>query len=128
MRPKPSALPLPLLCLILAGALPAQTPPPRTFDVASVKVAVPPDLQKTPVAGHGDPRFGARYFPGRAEFHYVDLQTLICTAYKIKRDQLSGPASLSGLRYDIVAKYPSGATRADVPAMLQELQKIASSW
>src|SRR5262249_17080925 len=39
----------------------------------------------------------------------------------LQSDQMSGPAGLKDSFYDIVATFPKGATRADIPAMLQRM-------
>jgi uncharacterized protein (TIGR03435 family) len=54
------------------------------------------------------------------------MMQLICRAYDVKSYQVSGPswmqgAGLAGLRFDIVANLPEGATKEQVPQMLQNL-------
>ena len=57
----------------------------------------------------------------RAEYLYMSLKSLIVYAYRVKPYQVSGPDWLEQERFDIVAKYPEGATKADAPRMLQSL-------
>ncbi len=92
------------------------------FDVASVRPAAPMD-QATILAGL---RAGRR--PGwtrieadRATFTYTTLKDLIAYAYKVRPYQVTGPEFLVNTRFDIAAKLPDGATRDDVPAMMQAL-------
>ncbi len=52
---------------------------------------------------------------------HVSLQNLLAQAYLIKNFQISGPSWLDSDRFDIVATLPDGATRDQLPAMLQTL-------
>jgi uncharacterized protein (TIGR03435 family) len=109
-------------CLAWAAAVaPAQTAP--TFEVASVKPAAPLDMAKlTAGIRNGEmPRIGPRVDAARAEYIYVALQDLIAIAYKVKPYQITGPAWLASQRFDIIAKLPDGASKDDVPKMLQAL-------
>ncbi|HEX3742396.1 MAG TPA: TIGR03435 family protein [Bryobacteraceae bacterium] len=103
----------------------AQAKPKLAFEVASVKPAVPIDMMKMAQAmQNGEaPKIGMHVHPGRVEFNYVDLKTLISIAYKMKPYQVTGPAWMSTQRFDIMATFPEGATRADIPQMLQTLLK-----
>ena len=108
--------------LLVTGAAFAQTAP-KTFEVASVKPAAPLDMQKLAAsmqAGEA-PKVGMHVEPGKVEFNYVDLKSLISIAYKVKPYQVTGPEWMAAQRFDIVAKFPSGATRDDIPQMLQAL-------
>jgi len=111
-------------------AAPATPAPPAappasgtlTFDVASVRPAAPID-QATMLAGL---RMGRRpesmHVEGaRATFTYMSLNELIAYAYKVRPYQVSGPGWLVSDRFDIGAKLPDGATRDDVPGMMQAL-------
>jgi uncharacterized protein (TIGR03435 family) len=114
-----------LASLFLAtGAAFAQTAP-KTFEVASIKPAAPIDMMKMAQAmQNGEaPKVGMHVNPGRVEFIYVDLKTLVSIAYKLKTYQVSGPDWMANQRFDIMATFPSGATRADIPEMLQALLK-----
>jgi uncharacterized protein (TIGR03435 family) len=118
-------LSLTIASLFLAtGAAFGQTAP-KTFEVASIKPAVPIDMMKMAQAmQNGDmPKIGMHVNPGRVEFIYVDLKTLVSIAYKVKPYQVSGPDWMGNQRFDIMATFPSGATRADIPEMLQALLK-----
>lgn len=109
--------------LVVTGAASAQTPPKLAFEVASVKPAAALDIAKLQAAvqGGGQLPLGPHMGASRAEFKYMALKELIALAYKVKGYQISGPDWMGELRFDIVAKYPDGATKDDVPKMLQAL-------
>ncbi len=46
---------------------------------------------------------------------------MIALAYGVKPYQISAPDWLAATRFDIIAKFPAGATKADAPKMLQSL-------
>jgi uncharacterized protein (TIGR03435 family) len=99
----------------------AQTNP--TFEVASIKPAAPVDMMKLAQemqAGHM-PKIGPHIDSARAEYTYMALRELIVMAYKVKPYQVTGPDWLANERFDIVAKFPEGASKDDAPKMLQAL-------
>jgi uncharacterized protein (TIGR03435 family) len=51
------------------------------------------------------------------------LQELIRRAYGVTADQVAGPDWISTEHYAVIAKWPEGATQADIPGMLQSLLK-----
>lgn len=57
----------------------------------------------------------------RATFTYMSLKELIAYAFKVRSYQVSGPDWLSTDRFDILANLPEGASKDDVPAMMQAL-------
>jgi uncharacterized protein (TIGR03435 family) len=67
------------------------------------------------------PKIGARVDGSRAEYTYMPLKDLIAAAYKVKAYQVTGPDWLANQRFDIQAKLPDGASKDDVPQMLQAL-------
>jgi uncharacterized protein (TIGR03435 family) len=92
-----------------------------TFEVASVKPAAPP-------AADGRIFFGSRGGPGTPDpgqitWTNATLKTLLTIAYDVKNYQVNGPAWLDTERYDIIAKVPEGATKAQVNMMWQNLLK-----
>ena len=108
------------VCLALAaGGLPGQTPAPApAFDVASIKPSAP----VTPaMAASGKIHAGMKITATRVDIGMLSLMDLICKAYDVKQYQVSGPAWLGAQRFDIVAKMPEGATKEQVPQMLQTL-------
>jgi uncharacterized protein (TIGR03435 family) len=86
---------------------------PPAFEVASVKPAPPMTGNKLQVSLGGD--------PGRVNYSNVTLKIVMTRAYGVKTHQISGPAWLDSERYDLVAKVPAGASKDDIPLMLQNL-------
>jgi uncharacterized protein (TIGR03435 family) len=92
------------------------------FDVASVRPAAPID-QMTIFAGlRAGKRPEEMHIEGqRATFKYMSLKQLVAYGYKVRPYQVSGPDWMTTDRFDIAAKLSDGATRDDVPAMMQAL-------
>ncbi|MBS1856837.1 MAG: TIGR03435 family protein [Acidobacteria bacterium] len=110
---------------LAAGAVFAQAPAaaPLVFEVASIKPSGPMDPAKVM---SGQFRVGMSVDGARVDLRFMSLADLIRTAYKIKPHQLSGPewikqVSMTSDRWDIQAKMPEGATKEQVPEMLQAL-------
>jgi uncharacterized protein (TIGR03435 family) len=101
------------------GLLMAQTPaPPLTFEVAAIKTAPPLDPGKLMA---GKMHIGMTVNAARVDIGNLSLADLICIAYKVKPYQVSGPDWMPSQRFDIQAKMPDGATKEQVPEMLQAL-------
>src|SRR5690348_11121127 len=101
------------------SALDAQTPPPAlTFEVASIKPAPPIDRAKIM---SGKLHLGMSVDAARVDIGNLSLADLIRTAYRLKAFQVSGPDWMTTQRFDILAKMPEGATKEQVPEMLQAL-------
>lgn len=102
----------------------AQQAPLKQFDVASVKAAGPLDPQKIL---SGQQRIGTKIVEGRVDIESMSLAEIINTAFKVKVYQVSGPSwlgrgnAMAAERFDIHATFPAGATKDDVPEMLQSL-------
>jgi uncharacterized protein (TIGR03435 family) len=112
------------LALALSTAF-AQAPAaaPLTFEVASIKPAGQLDQAKIM---SGQFRVGMSVDGARVEFKFMSIGDLVRTAYKIKPHQLIAPdwiskAAMTTDRFDIQAKLPEGATKEQVPEMLQAL-------
>ena len=104
---------------VLASALlHGQTAAPVSFEVASVKPAEPLDPAKLM---SGEQKIGLTLDAARVEFHATTMATLVETAYQVKTYQVSGPEWMNSERYDVIAKMPENARRADLPRMLQTL-------
>jgi uncharacterized protein (TIGR03435 family) len=101
--------------VLAALALHAQSP---TFEVASVKLAAPPDPRRIEVGARGGP--GTKD-PGRWSCKNMRLQDLIVLAYDVQPYQISGPSWLVGDRFDIDANVAPAATKADLRLMIQNL-------
>lgn len=97
----------------------AQTPDSQVaFEVATIKPSAP--------VGMGRIRFGTRGGPGTADpgrftCDHCTLGMLISTAYDINFNQISGPPWLTEGSFDLVAKIPEGATKAQFRMMMQNL-------
>ena len=105
-----------------AAAVPARPPAGGwTFEVAAIKPAkmpAPADFM------NGKAHVGMKTDAARVDIGFVSLNDLICTAYKVKPYQVSGPdwmGGMGGQRFDVLAKMPEGATKEQVPEMLQAL-------
>lgn len=102
--------------LLGAGSLWGQTP---SFDVASIKPSEP--ITPAMVAA-GKLHAGMRIDGARVDIGNFRLTQLIMKAYDVKMYQVQGPPwLLTGQAFDIVANLPAGATKDQVPAMLQKL-------
>lgn len=89
------------------------------FEVASVKPSAPFGNGPIMVGMHGGPGTDD---PGRLTITNLNLADLITYAYDVKRSQISGaPAWLETERFEITAKVPAGATKAQTRTMLQSL-------
>ena len=106
---------LSLACATLvSGAIWAQTSEPKKeFEVASIKPSG--DI----VPGRLD--IGLHIDGAQVRCAYLALNDYIRMAYKLKVYQVEGLDWTGSMRYDITAKLPDGASRADVPEMLQSL-------
>ena len=110
-------------------AKPAPDPAPRLeFEVASIRPAEPlPSAGQGRGGGDGSAAFrcGVQRIKMDADlvtYRCVDLRGLIQFAYGITHPSLlTGPPWLMGQRFDIEAKLPQGAIKAQVPAMFQSL-------
>ena len=106
--------------LVVGGAALAQAPAaPLTFDVASVKLGT---IDQAKIMA-GQQHVGLKVEGNRVDIGISSLSELIGMAYKVKYYQIRGPDWLgpTGQRFDIVAKMPAGATKDQVPEMLQAL-------
>ena len=94
------------------------------FDVASVRPSPPPDMQKMMADLQAGKKPESVHIEGsRATFVYMSVKQLIAYAYKLRAYEVTGPDWMVTDRFDIVARMPDGATKDDVPAMLQALLK-----
>src|ERR1017187_7513788 len=106
--------------LLAAGSLLGQTP---AFEVASIKPSEP--ITPAMIAS-GKLHAGMKIDGKRVDIGNFGMMQLICKAYDVKSYQVSGPSwlkvvGMSGQRFDIVANLPEGATKEQVPQMLQAL-------
>lgn len=101
-----------------AGMAAAQAPAQPAFEVATIKPSAPLDRAKILT---GQAHLGMKVDGARVDIGYFSLADLIRTAYAIKPYQLQGPGWMSDQRWDVQAKLPEGATKEQVPQMLQAL-------
>ena len=101
---------------LAAGTLFGQTP---SFDVASIKPSEP----ITPaMIQSGKLHAGMKIDGKRVDIGNFRMMQLIMKAWDVKMYQVQGPPwLLTGQAFDIVANLPEGATKEQVPAMLQKL-------
>jgi len=118
-----------VLTLGLATASAQQTARKKSFEVASIKASAPLDPQKIV---SGQQRVGMKMDAGRVDIENWSILELLNAAYKVSPTRLTGPGWPAGLnpftaaRFDIHATFPPGATKDDVPEMLQSL--LAERW
>jgi uncharacterized protein (TIGR03435 family) len=104
------------LAAVAAFAQPSAAPP--AFEVATIK----PAEQITPqMVQAGKMHVGMNIDKQRVDIGYMSLSDLLVTAYKVKPYQLEGPDWMKVQRFDVLATMPEGATKDDVPLMLQGL-------
>ena len=103
------------MCFAGSAVLLAQSAPPRPeFEVASIKpTTVAPDVTQVHV--------GVQIDGAQVHCTYLSVRNYIRIAYKVKEYQITGPDWIASERFDIHAKLPAGATREQVPEMLQTL-------
>lgn len=103
-----------LTTLIIPAAFAQIAPARLEFEVASVKPS-------GPLIGGSQVSVGVRINGAQVHISSLSLRDYIRIAYRVKEYQVSGPEWLAGERYEIDAKLPAGATRDQVPDMLQSL-------
>ena len=107
-----------VLVLAAGAALGQASEPGPAFEVASVKPAAPLDASKIM---SGQMHVGMRMDAARVDIGSMSLADLIRVAYRVKPYQVSGPDWMTSERFDVLAKLPEGASREQVPEMLQAL-------
>lgn len=99
-----------------------QTPGSLTFEVASVKRTPPPEPGAR--VFYGPARGGpGTADPGQITWTNASLIGILQTAYDVQIFQVNAPEWMNTERYDIAAKVPAGATKAQVHVMWQNLLK-----
>lgn len=102
-----------LVCFFLALAPPQQQ---LKFEVASVKPV--PAGSDVPVRMRGGPGTDQ---PELITYTNVTLARLVCLAYGVNFDQVSGPSFIGKDTYAILAKVPPGTTKEQVTLMWRDL-------
>jgi uncharacterized protein (TIGR03435 family) len=88
------------------------------FEVASIKKSEPLSIN---AVMSGQMKIGMTIDAAMVNMRSMSLAELLRIAYKVKSFQVSGPEWLGAERFHITAKMPAGATREQVPEMLQAL-------
>ncbi|HLG95269.1 MAG TPA: TIGR03435 family protein [Bryobacteraceae bacterium] len=96
----------------------AQPPAAPSFEVASIKPATMPTPGE---AAAGKMHVGLNIDAQRVDIGFFSLRDLIMVAYRVKPYQVVGPDWMLSERFDVQAKIPEGASREQVPEMLQAL-------
>jgi uncharacterized protein (TIGR03435 family) len=105
------------VAMVFATALLGQpVPVSPKFEVASVKTS-----NMTPRDAFNAGRLPIKVDRARVDIAVGSLSFLIATAYRVEADRISGPDWMVIQRFDIQAKIPEGATKEQVPEMLQAL-------
>jgi uncharacterized protein (TIGR03435 family) len=89
-----------------------------SFEVASIK---PAETITPAMIAAGKLHVGMSVDGARVDIGYLSLGELIPIAFNVKPYQVQGPDWLRSQRFDILAKMPEGATKEQVPALLQAL-------
>ncbi len=106
-----------LSAALVAGAAVCQTAP-LEFEVATIK---PVGMPSPADVAAGKFHAGVTVDAQRVDIGFLSLPELMTIAYKVKRYQVVGPDWMSAQRFNVQAKLPDGATREQVPEMLQAL-------
>jgi uncharacterized protein (TIGR03435 family) len=118
-RPGPSVIMSAVLILATAFAVFGQWTDPRGFELVSIK-----PLAETDTNGSGPRSTGlATDTGGTGLVRYTNttLKSVLTKAYHVKSNQIVGPSWLDSERYEIIGKMPQGASKEQVPTMLQNL-------
>jgi len=104
------------LIILASGVAFGQAPAARLeFEVASIKASAPPGTGPNRAVG------GMHVDGAQVSWTFLSLNDYIDSAYRLRSYQISGPDWMASTRFDITAKLPDGATRKDIPEMLQRL-------
>jgi uncharacterized protein (TIGR03435 family) len=118
-----SACAITLLCAGLCGSLFAQAQKKLEFEVASIKPA--PAMQELmteiQTGKRGIASIQTTIDNARADFGYTTLNAMIIYAFTLKPNQVVGPDWLGMQAFEIHAKLPDGASKEQVPQMMQSL-------
>src|SRR6266545_4405126 len=108
-----------IICFIAGGQTPDKS---LTFEVATVKPAVPPTPNGRGMVFFRGPSGGpGTKDPGRIDYPNMSLKNLLMNAYDVKNFQITGPSWLDTERFDITATLPPQTTKEQFHVMLQNL-------
>jgi len=103
---------------LAAGIAFGQAQPKLEFEVATIKAV---NMPSPADVAAGKLHVGVTADAQRVDIGFLSLPELMTVAFKVKRYQVVGPDWMSAQRFDVQAKLPDGATREQVPEMLQAL-------
>jgi uncharacterized protein (TIGR03435 family) len=111
------------LLIVSCAWLMAQTPKKPAFEVASIKPApsmasLIMDLQS---GKRGIGALQTTIDGARVDIGYASLNELLAHAYRLKPHQIIGPDWLNSQAYEIHATIPEGASKDQVPEMIQTM-------
>jgi hypothetical protein len=95
-----------------------EAPVRPAFEVASLKIALPPTGAMAGPPIRGGP---GTEDPGRFSARWINLRTLITLAWDISPVTLFGPGSIDSSAYDIEAKVPANTSKEAFRLMFQRL-------
>lgn len=104
---------------LAVGTACAQTGSGVSFEVASIRPSPLTDIGQQ--ISSGQLRVGVAVNQSRVEINFLTLKDLIAIAYRVTNYRVDGPSWMENDRWDVQAKLPEGATRDQVPEMLQKL-------
>jgi uncharacterized protein (TIGR03435 family) len=106
----------------LRAAPPPQEPKPGlAFDVASIRARDLTSQQNGENAEFAAIAAGFSISGTRAEIRNLPLADWIAIAHRVPVHQVSGPSWITRERFDLVATFPAGTSRAQVLSMLEQL-------
>jgi uncharacterized protein (TIGR03435 family) len=114
---------LTIFCAVLCSSLFAQTPAKPAFEVASIK-PLPSMLTMNEEIQSGKRSMAsikATMDGARVDLGAVLMIELITKAYSVRPYQIAGPDWVYSQLFEIHAKLPEGASKEQVPEMLQTL-------
>ncbi|HEY5054913.1 MAG TPA: TIGR03435 family protein, partial [Acidobacteriaceae bacterium] len=109
---------------VSAQTAPATRPAPANlaFEVASVHQSPEPDMRQLIANLNRGIKPESIHIDGeRAVFTFMSLKRLVAYAYNAQTYEVTGPDWLATDRFDITATLPAGATKDEVPRMMQAL-------
>jgi uncharacterized protein (TIGR03435 family) len=112
-----------LIPILFCALLAAQTPTTPAFDVASIKPAqdMATLISEIRSGKRGFGAFQTNIDGARVDMGYATLNSLIVYAYRLKQHQVAGPDWLALQAFEIHATIPEGASKDQIPEMMQTL-------
>ncbi len=105
--------------IAFTGVLTGQPTGP-SFEVATIHPSSPDQNIGQQIAAGRLP-VGMSINQSRVDIKFLTLGDMIAIAYRVKPNQIAGPAWTKDDRWDILAKLPEGSSRDQVPELLRSL-------